>query len=124
MGVDELPKPTYTPCEHECDKGCATHGDHPPSCQEWNCWWRTGMVGGERPDKSGIIVDYEDLPDGGGTIRVWEHIPGALQRNTPLPSLLPNKPLMRFKELHLTVCSMIYPFKKVFYSMIKKGAEE
>jgi hypothetical protein len=80
LGVQELHKPSYTPCQHECAKGCAIHGQHPASCKEFNCWWRAGMVPGlKRPDLFGIIVDSSMLPNGMAVVRVWEHKPGALQ---------------------------------------------
>jgi hypothetical protein len=39
------------------------------------------MVAGPRPDKSGIIVDSTVIPEqfGGSVVRVWEHIPSALE---------------------------------------------
>jgi hypothetical protein len=78
IGVQELHKRNYTPCPHECEKGCAIYGDHPLSCKTFNCWWKVRLVAGERPDKSGIIVDSTAIP-GGSVVRVWEHIPGALK---------------------------------------------
>jgi Fe-S-cluster containining protein len=73
LGVEEIHKPNYAPCQHLCDKGCGIYEDRPGSCRSFECWWRAGMVGGERPDKSGIIVD--SVP---AAVRVWEVKPGAL----------------------------------------------
>jgi hypothetical protein len=79
IGVQELHKRNYRPCVHECDKGCAIYGNHPPSCKQFNCWWKADMVAGlQRPDKCGIIVDSAMTAFGGAVVRVWEHKPGAL----------------------------------------------
>jgi Fe-S-cluster containining protein len=73
LGVEELHKPNYTPCRHLCDKGCGIYAERPGSCKTFECWWRVGMVAGDRPDKSGIIVDSTAF-----AVRVWEVKPGAL----------------------------------------------
>jgi hypothetical protein len=77
LGVEELHKRNYTPCKHECDQGCAINKDRPASCRSFNCWWKVKMIRGDRPDKSGVIVESCAIP-GGAVVRVWEHIPGAL----------------------------------------------
>jgi hypothetical protein len=74
LGVEELRKPNYTPCRHECSQGCAIYQDRPSSCRVFNCWWKIGMVDGKRPDKSGIIVDSLST-----CVRIWEAKPGALR---------------------------------------------
>lgn len=61
MGVEELSKDPYIPCKHLCSSGCGIYGSHPPSCKEFECVWRSELIGEilreeERPDKTGIVI--------------------------------------------------------------------
>lgn len=56
LGVPELEKARYTPCEHDTGKSCGIYEQRPPSCRAFQCIWLQGLVPlEERPDKTGII---------------------------------------------------------------------
>lgn len=59
LGVTELDKPHYTPCQHQCPTGCAIYQLRPKTCQIYECLWLSGAIQDEelRPDKLGIIFD-------------------------------------------------------------------
>jgi hypothetical protein len=85
MGVHEpmLEKPNYERCVHQCDTGCAIYGQHPAGCQSFHCWWKLDKIPGDerrRPDKLGIIVEYNPMGD---AIVVWEVWPGASREPQP-----------------------------------------
>ncbi len=75
IGIVELGKPNYKRCEHLCKSGCAIYNSKPASCTEYQCWYTAGLVD-DRPDKIGLIVDFQlsPLP---GAIRIWEVWSGA-----------------------------------------------
>ena len=75
IGVVELNKDNYQRCQHVCDSGCKIYEAKPPSCAEYYCWYTAGLVK-ERPDRLGLIVDYQMVPLP-GSIRVWEVRKGA-----------------------------------------------
>lgn len=82
--VRELGKPSQTACRHLCGGQCGIYGKHPRSCRDYACLWRQGLVEGDerqRPDRLGVIIDYEPFSRIPGTIRlvVWEVVPGAAQ---------------------------------------------
>jgi len=60
MGVAGLGKPYYTPCPHECSKGCSIYGNHPDDCKHFECLWLSGAIKGEqrRPDRLGLMFGY------------------------------------------------------------------
>lgn len=75
LGVAELKKPDYVPCEHLCDKGCSIYEQRPPSCKGYECFWLANSVAAElRPDRIGVVIEMKDFPFGGGlTMReVWQ----------------------------------------------------
>lgn len=73
IGVRELKKNNYQPCEFECDAGCSRYDTRPPSCREYLCWFKVGFVD-KRPDRLGLIFDFDSVAY---VIRVWEVSPGA-----------------------------------------------
>jgi uncharacterized protein len=84
--VPELGKPTQRACAHLCRGGCSVYARRPTSCREYACLWRQGLIGGDerwRPDKLGVLVDYQPFASVPGMIRlvVWEVIPGAMHRD-------------------------------------------
>ena len=60
VGVQELHKPHWTRCAHQCEVGCAIYEDRPRTCRGYSCLWAAGLLQGEeerRPDRLGIILD-------------------------------------------------------------------
>ena len=70
MGVDMAPvsdfqKPVYTPCRHECKRGCAIYENRPTSCSSFECLWlftqkldRVVRMPKElRPDRTGVVIE-------------------------------------------------------------------
>jgi hypothetical protein len=86
LGNTELEpaKPTFTPCPHQCEKGCGIQETKPSGCATFNCLWLqdTGKMftDSERPDILGVVCVGE-ITNLGPTIRVWEHRVGALADN-------------------------------------------
>lgn len=75
VGVVELEKQNYQRCHHLCTAGCEIYDSKPESCTEYQCWYTQGLVEG-RPDRIGLIVDFQMTPLP-GLIRVWEVREGA-----------------------------------------------
>ena len=72
--IDELRKPTFTVCPHECPTGCAIYGVHPPSCKAYSCLWLKGeLLDCDKPDAAGFMLDFI-----GGDLRIYETRAGAL----------------------------------------------
>lgn len=75
IGVAELNKGNYLRCKHLCGSGCKIYDTKPTACTEYQCGYRFGLVK-DRPDRIGLIVDYQLIPLP-GAIRVWEVRKGA-----------------------------------------------
>jgi hypothetical protein len=62
LAIEELCKPYYCRCENQMWAGCGVYGNHPRSCQTFECLWRLGFYDGERPDRFGYLlvpgIDY------------------------------------------------------------------
>lgn len=54
LGVEELRKGYYVPCEHCTAHGCGTYENRPKSCREFYCLYSTGLTA-DRPDQSGVM---------------------------------------------------------------------
>ncbi len=78
LGVAELDKPVGEPCKHLAAKGCGIYAQRPPSCREYHCLWRSGLLdGASRPDRLGIVIDVaNDKPD---LLFAREVRPGAIE---------------------------------------------
>lgn len=79
LGVREFDKPNYQPCQHECSTGCSIYPTRPESCRTYQCGWKWGLIEGDerrRPDKLGVIFDFQAFPPP-GVIRALEAWPGA-----------------------------------------------
>lgn len=78
-------KGVYTPCVHQCEKGCGVYSYRPSECRSYECLWQRGVLTQEehRPDKLGIIIDRRRTGYGDkGTppqevLVLWETRPGA-----------------------------------------------
>ncbi|MGL6043519.1 MAG: YkgJ family cysteine cluster protein [Sandaracinobacteroides sp.] len=62
-----IEKPAGVACRHltECS-GCAIYADRPQVCRSYNCLWRSvdALPEDWRPDRSGILMQLDDLPAG------------------------------------------------------------
>ena len=58
LKIEELNKPPRQHCQYECPLGCAIYGQHPPSCQSFECvWLRTPEIPADlRPDKIHMVM--------------------------------------------------------------------
>ena len=61
LPTPEIELKANTHCQHECRAGCAIYDRRPLSCQLWSCKWLLGDDVGQRPDRSGYVVDM--MPD-------------------------------------------------------------
>jgi len=80
FGIPELNKPNWQKCQHQCDKGCGIYPDRPKRCRDFECGWLTGVFGQgveHRPDKSGVIFTFVELPGVGEVPTCIELRPGA-----------------------------------------------
>lgn len=59
----EIQKPSGVACRHLCEAGCSVHETRPPVCRSYFCGWRRLDILDEswRPDRSGVMIDYEIL---------------------------------------------------------------
>jgi hypothetical protein len=80
LSIPEVDTPAGTPCQHECDKGCAIYRVRPKRCQEFSCGWLHGVGrSADRPDKAGWFVSVERQ-----TSRLFDVVGGANASNTLL----------------------------------------
>lgn len=67
LAVEELSKPSRTPCRHLCSTGCGIYRDEtkPKICADYECVWKQFDFSREfRPDKCGILFEFQS--DWGG----------------------------------------------------------
>jgi hypothetical protein len=78
LHVKELGKPEGQRCEHQCDRGCAIHGNGKPEiCKGYLCMWRLGVgEDSDRPDRGGLLLH----PSIGQELCVYELREGALSQ--------------------------------------------
>lgn len=78
LAVDTVNKTSYKDCQHQ-GNGCSIYKARPEVCKTFQCAWL--QVGGppeERPDKSGLMLDWTDPKGKLGRIPVaWEVWDGA-----------------------------------------------
>jgi hypothetical protein len=88
LGVTELRKPVNVKCEHVCERGCSIYETRPPTCRNWSCDWKNGLLPGEelRPDKLGVIFDLR-LEGCDPILCMWEVVPGAADQELLGPLL-------------------------------------
>lgn len=56
-GVEQIQKPAWQHCLHECQQGCAIYQSRPSSCRNFECIWLQGRFEeGDRPDQTGIVL--------------------------------------------------------------------
>ncbi len=82
LGVPEIDKAPGTKCANLCDKGCSTYDIRPKSCRDFVCLWTMCMLPlGDRPDKSGVVVDlsHPDSEYGRQILVAREARDGALE---------------------------------------------
>jgi hypothetical protein len=81
-GVSEIKKlPGYLCAHCTIGTGCNIYKSHPQSCKDFQCDWLKGFGRkGQRPDKTGVVLDFvigEALRE---LFQMWEAIEGALGR--------------------------------------------
>ncbi len=85
LAVDELPKPQWTKCAHVGVFGCTIYERRPTSCRAFKCLWLNGTMQTDReedavllrPDKLGIMVDFQRDTRFGQVFKIFEVWPGA-----------------------------------------------
>lgn len=86
--IQELNKPEFSTCPHQCYSGCDVYATKPAECSGYRCAYSMGaIVGGleTRPDNLGLIIDFRPAlrPDAAqygereDLIAIWEVWPGA-----------------------------------------------
>ncbi len=88
LRVDELAKPADRDCRHQRgEQGCAIHPSRPAVCRGYHCLWlQGGLEEGERPDRTGGLVDLE--PDGLGVrLGIREIRPGVFDASPALRAI-------------------------------------
>jgi hypothetical protein len=81
LAVAEIEKREADTCQY-CDmgRGCRIYAVRPTPCIEWQCAWRSGVMGDEeRPDKLKVIFDLQETRFG-KTLAAWELAHGARDR--------------------------------------------
>jgi hypothetical protein len=85
LAVDELTKPKGTPCPKLCAAGCGIYETRPTSCRGFFCLWLQGALDQDgprpdwRPDRVGLVVDYQAESPVGDVMKVHEVRPGAAE---------------------------------------------
>lgn len=69
----ELRKPSGVWCSNcEINKGCRIYNERPESCRDFTCEWLIGYgLPEQRPDKTGIVPEFKDMPDLGIVLFLW-----------------------------------------------------
>ncbi len=78
--ITTLNKPVATHCK-ECDVGvgCKIYGRHPFDCAMYKCFWlMTDAPEHWRPDRMGVVIDL--WPGRAPLVRIWEVVPGAMEK--------------------------------------------
>ena len=88
MGVPELEKGLHQECEHLGPTGCRIYAHRPASCRTFACQWLRGLLELDgsidpalRPDRCGVIFDYQPDTPFGDVYTAWELEPGASERD-------------------------------------------
>lgn len=82
IGVEELKKGIWEPCQHVSKTGCTNYGDRPESCRTFECLWLQGALEGDerrRPDNLGLMFTVIQDSKIGALIGCWEVREGALK---------------------------------------------
>ncbi len=79
-GVFEMHKLPGTWCSLcQVNKGCMIYSGRPKSCQEFTCAWLLGFGLSEyRPDNTGIVPDFQEIPGIGLVLYLWEAREGMM----------------------------------------------
>lgn len=91
LRVDELSKPAGHDCRHQRGApdgaGCGIHAERPSVCRGYHCLWlQGGLEDGDRPDRTGGIVDLE--PGGlGARLSIRELRAGAFDQSPALQAI-------------------------------------
>lgn len=89
--VGEIGKPEHTRCEHlrRGPKPCSVYDERPSACRDFECaWLQSGSDGAprgplrdsDRPDKLGVVFDFDRHPKYGPTFKVFPCAERALER--------------------------------------------
>ena len=82
LQVEDLEKPGFQHCDHECEEGCGIYGDHPKACQDFKCGWLEGLTAAGisahdlRPDRIGLVPVLQNTK-GGSAWTLFEVRAGA-----------------------------------------------
>ncbi len=71
VGVEELKKPYYQPCQHRNGQGCGSYSSRPQSCREFYCLYSDGLNVG-RPDQCGVLYFVKGRRFGETTLEIYE----------------------------------------------------
>lgn len=75
LGVKELKKDDYTPCEHILNSKCGIYESRTTECQTYECFWlKSNEVEELRPDKLGVILECSETTIGPAVVvrEVWK----------------------------------------------------
>ncbi len=81
LEVPALRLPAFTPCPHECERGCGIYASRPACCRDYQCLWLQGHLDDQdRPDRLGVIFTTTAHPTLGTIPLLIECRPGAFAR--------------------------------------------
>lgn len=80
LKIVELNKDVNVDCQHLCGKSCGIYNQRPQVCQDFECIWLSGWLGGEahRPDKLGVMFSIWKH-HGEYVLHAWELWPKAFE---------------------------------------------
>ncbi|MEM1027485.1 MAG: hypothetical protein AAGJ38_05325 [Planctomycetota bacterium] len=80
--IEELGKPAFSACAHECEAGCNAYASRPASCRDFRCLWLDGHLDEkDRPDKLGVIFTTTHDAQVGVHPLIVEAHPGGADRD-------------------------------------------
>ena len=81
LHIQELNKPVFQNCPHQCEAGCGTYASRPGSCRDFQCLWLQGhLAENDRPDKLGVMFSVTVHPQLGKVPMLIEVRDGALDQ--------------------------------------------
>lgn len=98
LHIEDLNKPTFEDCKHQCAAGCGNYDQRPGPCRDYQCLWLQGhLAQADRPDRLGVIFTMTMHPTRGKLPMLIEVRAGALQQakvQKAIAQLTANRPVV------------------------------
>jgi hypothetical protein len=110
-GIPEIHKDPNRWCvECKQGKGCKIYATRPPGCVDFSCQWKKGILHlNDRPDKSGIVVDYNEFIIDGKTLTVGMLFEAEMQKGKRASPKFWKQTIALFRSLNVSI--LVLPIK-------------